>query len=162
MMTRMGQMRTTNLFVTSGSLHLGLTSKYVVYSDIVMFSTELTFQVGMAFQIDLPILVLREAGVVADGILEKGSSAFYLPTFDLKQGAEPYLESDEWQHIFHRWSLQVQAYSKSKDIRPLPYEDLPHNRPWARTADSSIISQPHRHSPGTVYNRQHKEVNYSI
>ena len=110
-----------------------------------MFSTEVIFQVGMAFQIDLPILVLREAGVVADGILEKGSSAFYLPTFDLKQGAEPYLESDEWQHIYHRWSLQVQAHSKSKDIHPASYEDLPQIWSWARidrTTATSTSSYP--------------------
>ncbi len=68
----------------------------------------------MAFQIDLPILILRESGVVADGILEKGSSAFYLPTFDLDSSAQSYLFSDEWQHMFYRWSRQVKELAKTK------------------------------------------------
>lgn len=70
----------------------------------------------MAFQIDLPILILRESGVMADGILEKGSSAFYLPTFDLDSSAQSYLFSDEWQHIFHKWSRQVKELAKTKEI----------------------------------------------
>ena len=70
----------------------------------------------MAFQIDLPILILRESGVVADGILEKGSSAFYLPTFDLDSSAQSYLYSAEWQHIFHKWSRQVSTLAKTRDF----------------------------------------------
>ena len=70
----------------------------------------------MAFQIDLPILILRESGVLADGILEKGSSAFYLPTFDLDTSAQSYLYSHEWQHIFHKWSRQVKELAKARCI----------------------------------------------
>ena len=70
----------------------------------------------MAFQIDLPVLILRESGVVADGILERGSSAFYLPTFDLDSSAQSYLFSEEWQQIYHKWSGQVKELAKTRKI----------------------------------------------
>ena len=78
----------------------------------------------MAFQIDLPVLILRESGVVADGILEKGSSAFYLPTFDLDSSAQSYLFTDEWQHIYHKWSSQVKELARTRVIATT-FDELP-------------------------------------
>ena len=46
---------------------------------------------AMAFQIGLPILVLREQGVMADGILEKGVAGIYLPEFNLSVPTNKYL-----------------------------------------------------------------------
>jgi hypothetical protein len=98
-------------------------------------------EVGMAFQIDLPILVLREAGVTPDGILEKGSSALYLPTFNLEKNAESYLHSDEWQHIFHKWSVLVRTYVNSR-ATPLPTEDIPSPWPQQSRLSSNVIHAP--------------------
>jgi hypothetical protein len=90
-------------------------------------------EVAMAFQIDLPILILRESGVMADGILEKGCSAFYLPVFDLESSTQPYLGGKEWQGIFHKWSRQVRTYMDSRDI-PLPADDPPPSWPQAQNS----------------------------
>ena len=38
---------------------------------------------AMAYQIGLPVLILRERGVVEDGILEKGGIGTYMPVFDI-------------------------------------------------------------------------------
>ena len=64
---------------------------------------------------------------MADGILEKGSSAFYLPTFDLADTDRPYLDSDEWRHIFHIFYQQVEDYLKTCKVA-LSEEKPP--RPW--------------------------------
>ena len=41
---------------------------------------------AMAFQLGLPILILREQGVLAEGVLEKGVTGLYLPEFTLAEG----------------------------------------------------------------------------
>jgi hypothetical protein len=51
----------------------------------------------------LPILVLREAGVIEDGILEKGVAGIYLPEFDLYKKPD-YLQTNEWKQLFNQWS----------------------------------------------------------
>ena len=45
---------------------------------------------AMAFQIGLPILILRENGVLADGILERGVIGTYMPEFSLEDTAPDY------------------------------------------------------------------------
>ena len=45
---------------------------------------------AMAYQLGLPILLLREKGVVADGILEKGVVGLYMPEIDLSKDMDLY------------------------------------------------------------------------
>jgi hypothetical protein len=72
----------------------------------------------MAFQIGLPIMILRESGVIADGILEKGVTGTYLPEFSLYNGIN-YLDSQEWKQIFNQWNgivlnvIKNRGYPKS-------------------------------------------------
>lgn len=75
---------------------------------------------AMAFQIGLPILILREAGVIADGILEKGVTGTYLPEFDLEKGAS-YLENNEWQQIIGKWEGFVRKVVETKGNPPKLY-----------------------------------------
>ncbi len=62
---------------------------------------------AMAFQIGLPILILREEGVLDEGILETGILGTYMPVFNLDQKNNKYLKSQEWIHLIKKWETQV-------------------------------------------------------
>jgi hypothetical protein len=77
---------------------------------------------AMAYQIGLPVLILRESGVLDDGILEKGIIGLYMPEFDL--GAldeEHYLNSQEWAGISGRWEQHVKNVVANKSKPPKLY-----------------------------------------
>lgn len=76
---------------------------------------------AMAFQMGLPILILRELGVIEDGLLEKGAVGMYMPEFNLNDSSKNYLDSDEWLQIFSTWSLQVSNVIKLKGEPPKLY-----------------------------------------
>ncbi|MCC0643842.1 MULTISPECIES: hypothetical protein [unclassified Clostridioides] len=76
---------------------------------------------AMAFQIGLPILVLREEGVIADGILERGATATYLPEFDLNKPVKEYLDSEEWKQLIREWEWYVRSVVKNKGCPPKLY-----------------------------------------
>lgn len=73
---------------------------------------------AMAFQIGLPTLILREHGVVPEGILEKGITGLYMPEFDLTKPSESYLKSEEWVQLFRRWEHQVATVREKKGQPP--------------------------------------------
>lgn len=73
---------------------------------------------AMAFQLGLPIILLRENGVMADGVLEKGVVGLYMPSFDLEDGATSYLEGPEWKAIVNKWESQVQLVVANKGKPP--------------------------------------------
>lgn len=58
---------------------------------------------AMAFQIGLPVLILRENGVIADGILEQGVLGTYMPEFNLENFSTDYLKSQEWNQLIRKW-----------------------------------------------------------
>lgn len=73
---------------------------------------------AMAFQLGLPIILLRENGVMADGVLEKGVVGLYMPSFDLDRGATSYLEGQEWRAIVKKWESQVRSVVENKGNPP--------------------------------------------
>lgn len=75
----------------------------------------------MAFQLGLPILILKEKGVWADGILEKGVTGTYLPEFNLNENAQDYLESAEFLQIMEKWKGYVRQVVQSKGTPPRLY-----------------------------------------
>ncbi|WP_417888225.1 hypothetical protein [Zunongwangia sp.] len=75
---------------------------------------------AMAFQIGLPILILREEGVIADGILERGVTGTYLPEFDLSKSVS-YLDNKEWQQIIGKWEGFVRKVVDTKGYPPKLY-----------------------------------------
>lgn len=75
----------------------------------------------MAFQIGLPVLIIREQGVMADGVLEKGVIGTYMPEFDLSNPTQNYLSSDEWGQIIRRWECYVSSVVESKGNPPKLY-----------------------------------------
>lgn len=73
---------------------------------------------AMAFQVGLPILILREKGVIDDGILEKGVTGTYLPEFDLNRPSIEYLGSQEWKQIIGKWEAYVRNVVEKKGCPP--------------------------------------------
>ena len=73
---------------------------------------------AMAYQIGLPILILRENGVIDDGILQKGVVGIYLPEFDVNSSLDEYFVSPEWNDLIWRWEAQVRAVVERKGNPP--------------------------------------------
>jgi hypothetical protein len=78
-------------------------------------------EAAMAYQLGLPILILRESGVLADGLLERGIAGLYMPEFDLEHGAESYLGSAEWNGVIGKWEGFVRAVVDRKGAPPRLY-----------------------------------------
>ena len=76
---------------------------------------------AMAYQLGLPVMILREKGVLADGILERGIVGLYMPEFDLEQPMKDYFESAEWNGIIGKWEGYVRAVVERKGRPPELY-----------------------------------------
>ena len=62
---------------------------------------------AMAYQIGLPILIWRESGVIADGLLDRGAVGLALPEFDLD--SPPNLQNAQWSHPLQDWIDRVRS-----------------------------------------------------
>jgi hypothetical protein len=76
---------------------------------------------AMAYQIGLPILIFRERGVVAEGLLERGVVGNYMPEFDLHDSLDTYFASPEWTQVLARWEGFVRAVVDGKGNPPRLY-----------------------------------------
>ena len=76
---------------------------------------------AMAYQLGLPVLILREKGVLADGILEHGVVGLYMPEFDLDQAVDDYVAAAEWRGIIGKWEGYVRAVVDRKGRPPQLY-----------------------------------------
>jgi hypothetical protein len=90
-------------------------------SDTWLSSPFCHIEPAMAFQLGLPILLLREQGVVADGILEKGVVGMYMPHFSLDKTPTGYLKAKEWTSLIAQWESQVRAVRDAKGRPPRLY-----------------------------------------
>ncbi len=70
---------------------------------------------AMAFQLGLPVLILKEKGVIEEGILEKGVLGQYMPEFDLDHDLDIYFKSEEWLQIIRRWEENVRKVVENKE-----------------------------------------------
>lgn len=73
---------------------------------------------AMAYQLGLPILLLREKGVLADGIHERGIAGLYLPEFDLDESQDEYFKSPQWSDVIGKWGGYVRAVVNAKGTPP--------------------------------------------
>ncbi|HEX6372364.1 MAG TPA: hypothetical protein VF006_25820 [Longimicrobium sp.] len=73
---------------------------------------------AMAYQLGLPVLILREKGVLADGMLERGVVGLYMPEFDLDRPADEYFGSAEWNGIIGKWEGYVRSVVEKKGRPP--------------------------------------------
>lgn len=76
---------------------------------------------AMAYQIGLPILILREKGVIDDGLLEKGVIGTYMPEFDLDSNIDEFFKSHEWVQVIQKWEGYVRNVVKNKGNPPKLY-----------------------------------------
>lgn len=72
---------------------------------------------AMAFQLGLPILVWREEGVIADGILDRGAMGCSMPSFDLKNG-NPDLTTERWREPMVEWIRRVRTVYNKRGAPP--------------------------------------------
>lgn len=89
-----------------------------VVTDKWLSSPYCHIEPAMAFQLGLPILLLREQGVIADGILEKGVVGMYMPQFSLENAPTTYLKSREWTSLISQWEGQVRTVRDAKGRPP--------------------------------------------
>lgn len=73
---------------------------------------------AMAFQLGLPLLTLREKGVLEDGILQKSVVGHYMPSFDLTRPIDEYFDTEIWAQTIIKWETQVQTVAKTKGTPP--------------------------------------------
>lgn len=74
---------------------------------------------AMAYQLGLPILILRERGVVAEGVLERGVTGLYCPEFDCtSDGPFELLES---KAVLDQWTGRVRATYENRGAAPKFY-----------------------------------------
>lgn len=111
-------------------MHTVSVTKYLG-SDIADRSEELSTNVwftspycqiepAMAFQLGLPILILREKGVLAEGVLEKGVTGLYLPEFNL-DAFSSFISSDECHRLLDQWGRYVRMVYKRRGDPPTLY-----------------------------------------
>jgi hypothetical protein len=76
---------------------------------------------AMAYQLGLPILILREKGVIEEGIMEKGVVGLYMPELDLDKSIDDYFNSNEWIGIIGKWEGHVRSVVDHKGNPPKLY-----------------------------------------
>ncbi|MEG3085637.1 hypothetical protein U1707_18505 [Sphingomonas sp. PB2P12] len=76
---------------------------------------------AMAFQIGLPILILREEGVLAEGVLEKGITGLYLPEFTTAEGSS-FISGVECRGLLDQWGGYVRTVYNRRGEPPNLYE----------------------------------------
>lgn len=78
-------------------------------------------EAAMAFQLGLPILVFRERGVLADGVLEAGVIGAYMPEIDPSTSLDDYFSSPEWTQPMGQWEGRVRRVIEHKGKPPALY-----------------------------------------
>ena len=78
---------------------------------------------AMAHQLGLPVLILREKQVLADGLLEPGVIGLFMPEFDLSEPdkIKTYFQSPQWIDIIGKWEGQVREVVAAKGHPPKLY-----------------------------------------
>lgn len=77
-------------------------------------------EAAMAFQLGLPILVFREQGVVADGVLEQGVVGTYMPEIPSGNMGD-YFSSPQWTQPMGQWEGRVRRVIEQKGRPPTLY-----------------------------------------
>ena len=87
-------------------------------SDFWLSTPYCQIEPAMAFQLGLPILVFRERGVLAEGLLEKGVVGLYMPEFSLSASTSNYFQSEEWKQVIGKWEGAVRQVVETKGNPP--------------------------------------------
>lgn len=92
-------------------------------NDIWLTSPWCHIESAMAYQIGLPILILRERGVRDEGVLQKGVAGLSLPEFDLNDNIDDYFKSNEWKQLVNTWEGYVRQVFNHKGKPPHLYSE---------------------------------------
>lgn len=89
--------------------------KEVRRSDIWLSSPYCQIEPAMGYQLGLPLLVWREAGVLDEGLLDRGAMELSMPQFDLDD--PPDLQADMWKQPLSEWAHRVRlAHEKRRKV----------------------------------------------
>ncbi|WP_146549718.1 hypothetical protein [Rummeliibacillus suwonensis] len=91
-----------------------INEKEIDLSNTWLTSPYCHIEPAMAFQLGLPVLILRENGVLSDGILEKGVLGTYMPEFSLEKSFDEYFQSNEFLHLIGKWEGYVRRVVEKK------------------------------------------------
>lgn len=81
-------------------------------SDLWLSSPYCQIEPAMGYQLGLPILIWREAGVLDEGLLDRGAMQLQMPEFNLDN--PPDLQVDMWKQPLSEWIDRVRsAYKKT-------------------------------------------------
>ncbi len=86
-------------------------------SNVWFTSPYCQIEPAMAFQLGLPVLILKEEGVVGEGVLEKGVTGLYLPEFCLADG-RAFIDSTECRSLLDQWGGSVRSVYKRRGDPP--------------------------------------------
>jgi hypothetical protein len=89
--------------------------------DVWLTSPWAHIEPAMAYQIGLPVLIFREACVLADGILEQGVLGTYMPEVDLDSDLDAYFSGPAWADVIAKWEGYVRAVVDAKGSPPRLY-----------------------------------------
>lgn len=92
--------------------------KEIDISDKWLTSPYCQIEPAMAFQLGLPVLVLREKGVIAEGVLEKGVLGTYMPEFSVENNIDEYFNSNEFHSLLKKWEGFVRTVVEKKGNPP--------------------------------------------
>lgn len=95
--------------------------KEVAIRDLWLTSPYCQIEPAMAYQLGLPTLIIREEGVLQEGLLEKGVVGTYMPEFTLDSEASHYIDSPEWNDLIGKWEGFVRAVVDKKGNPPRLY-----------------------------------------
>ncbi|WP_216662700.1 hypothetical protein [Vibrio europaeus] len=107
-------------YVEQGAAKPGSSSEYDI-SHQWFTSPYSQIEPAMAFQLGLPVLILRESRVIADGILDKGVLGTYMPEFHLGGSCAQYLHSREFNQLIRKWESQVERVVENRGNPPVLY-----------------------------------------
>lgn len=78
-------------------------------------------EAAMVYQLGLPLLIIRETGVLEEGIFEKGIVGLYMPEFNLDRPLDEYFSSAQWNDIIGKWEGYVRSVVEKKGNPPQLY-----------------------------------------
>ena len=114
--------RRTHITTGTRTVRVGREFESRAMNDLWLTSPWAQIEPAMAYQIGLPILILRESGVLDDGVLEKGIVGLYMPEFDLTTlDDDHYLNSQEWAGVSAGWEQHVRNVVTNKGKPPKLY-----------------------------------------
>jgi hypothetical protein len=90
-------------------------------SDVWLTSPYCHIEPAMAYQLGLPILIFRERGIAADGLLDRGVTGSFMPEFDLSRPIDAYMSSVAFGDILGKWEGLVRAVVETKGNPPRLY-----------------------------------------